>query len=40
MIAPALLSELGLSNADLGLLSSAYFVSFASLQLPLGIWLD
>ena len=40
VIAPALLSELGLSNADLGLLSSAYFVSFASLQLPLGIWLD
>ena len=40
VIAPALLAELGLSNADLGLLSSAYFISFASLQLPLGIWLD
>lgn len=40
VIAPALQSELGLSNADLGLLSSAYFISFASLQLPLGIWLD
>lgn len=40
VIAPALMSDLDLSNADLGLLSSAYFVSFASLQLPLGIWLD
>ncbi len=40
VIAPALMSEIGLSNADLGLLSSAYFVAFASLQLPLGIWLD
>ncbi len=40
VIAPALVGEVGLSNADLGLLSSAYFLSFASLQLPLGIWLD
>jgi MFS family permease len=40
VIAPALTADLELSNADLGLLSSAYFVSFASLQLPLGIWLD
>lgn len=40
VIAPALVAELGLSNADLGLLSSAYFVSFGALQLPLGIWLD
>jgi MFS family permease len=40
VIAPALVSDLGLSNADLGLLSAAYFLSFASLQLPLGIWLD
>jgi sugar phosphate permease len=40
VIAPALQAELGLSNADLGLLSSAYFLSFASLQLPLGAWLD
>ena len=40
VIAPALMADLGMSNADLGLLSSAYFVSFASLQLPLGIWLD
>ena len=40
VIAPALMSEIGLSNADLGLLSSAYFFAFASLQLPLGVWLD
>ncbi len=40
VIAPALMAELGLSNADLGLLSSAYFVSFGCMQLPLGIWLD
>lgn len=40
VIAPSLMAELGLSNADLGLLSSAYFVSFGCMQLPLGIWLD
>lgn len=40
VIAPALMQDVGLSNADLGLLSSAYFVSFACLQLPLGVWLD
>jgi sugar phosphate permease len=40
VIAPALIHDVGLSNADLGLLSSAYFVSFACMQLPLGIWLD
>jgi MFS family permease len=40
VIAPDLMHDAGLSNADLGLLSSAYFVGFASLQLPLGIWLD
>ncbi|CAN5868619.1 MFS transporter [soil metagenome] len=40
VIAPALMAELQLSNADLGLLSSAYFLAFGSLQLPLGIWLD
>lgn len=40
VIAPALMADLHLSNADLGLLSSAYFVGFASLQLPLGVWLD
>ena len=40
VIAPDLVADLHLSNADLGLLSSAYFVGFASLQLPLGLWLD
>lgn len=40
VIAPALMDEMSLSNADMGLLSSAYFVAFGSLQLPLGIWLD
>jgi sugar phosphate permease len=40
VIAPVLVADMGLSNADLGLLSSAYFVTFASMQLPLGIWLD
>ncbi|CAN5216538.1 MFS transporter [soil metagenome] len=40
VIAPALIEDLHLSNADLGLLTSAYFLSFACLQLPLGIWLD
>ena len=40
VIAPSLLAELGMSNTDLGLLTSAYFVAFGSMQLPLGIWLD
>lgn len=40
VIAPSLMAEMGLSNADLGLLSSAYFVSFGCMQLPLGVWLD
>ncbi len=40
VIAPSLQAELGMSNADLGLLSSAYFVAFGCMQLPLGIWLD
>jgi MFS family permease len=40
VIAPALMEDLHLSNADLGLLTSAYFLGFASMQLPLGSWLD
>ncbi|MFA7665263.1 MAG: MFS transporter [Burkholderiaceae bacterium] len=40
MISPALTDEFGLSNAQLGSLSSAYFFAFALMQLPLGIWLD
>lgn len=39
-IAPELVADLGLSNAALGGLTSAYFFAFAALQLPLGIWLD
>jgi len=33
-------SDLGLDAADLGLLTSAYFISFAAFQLPLGLLLD
>ena len=40
VIAPALMEDLQLSNADLGLLTSAYFLGFASMQLPIGSWLD
>ena len=35
-----LVNELGLGPADLGLLTGAYFFSFAIFQLPLGILLD
>lgn len=40
VIAPSLTEAFGLSNAELGSLSSAYFFAFALMQLPLGIWLD
>ncbi len=40
VIAPDLISELGLGPSDLGLLTSAYFLTFALFQLPLGILLD
>ena len=40
VIAPDLIAEFGLSNAQLGSLSSAYFIAFAAMQMPLGIWLD
>lgn len=40
VIAPELVGDFGLSNAQLGSLSAAYFFGFAALQLPLGIWLD
>jgi predicted MFS family arabinose efflux permease len=40
VIAPELTQEFALSASQLGLLSSAYFVGFAALQLPLGRWLD
>jgi MFS family permease len=40
VVAPALMAEFGLTNAQLGSLTSAYFLGFALLQLPLGVWLD
>ena len=40
VIAPDLIQEIGVDAADLGLLSSAYFISFATFQIPLGILLD
>lgn len=40
VIAPDLVQDLGLDPANLGLLTSAYFLSFAAFQLPLGILLD
>ncbi|MCM2263866.1 MAG: MFS transporter [Desulfuromonadales bacterium] len=40
VLAPDLVRELGLNPADLGLLTSAYFLAFAAAQLPLGILLD
>jgi predicted MFS family arabinose efflux permease len=39
-IAPQLTTEFGLNAAQLGLLTAAYFLSFAFTQLPLGGWLD
>lgn len=40
VIAPELVGDFDLTNAQLGSLSAAYFLGFAALQLPLGIWLD
>lgn len=40
IIAPDLSMALGLSSADLGLLTATYFLTFAFFQLPLGIFLD
>jgi MFS family permease len=39
-LAPVFSQELGLGAADLGLLAGAYFLGFASMQLPLGAALD
>lgn len=39
-LAPVFSAELGLRPADLGLLAGAYFLGFATLQLPLGRALD
>jgi MFS family permease len=40
VIAPDLVRDLGLDPASLGLLTSAYFLAFATLQLPVGLLLD
>tara|TARA_R110000868_G_scaffold43803_2_gene146942 strand:- start:3998 stop:5269 length:1272 start_codon:yes stop_codon:yes gene_type:complete len=40
IISPQLAADVGLSPADLGLMTSAYFITFAAVQLPLGIILD
>ncbi|MCX7164449.1 MAG: MFS transporter [Rhodocyclales bacterium] len=40
VIAPELTRELGVSAADLGLLTSAYLIAFSAAQLPLGLALD
>lgn len=40
IISPQLVRDIGLTPADLGLMTSAYFVTFAAAQLPLGIVLD
>ena len=39
-LAPVFSAELGLGASDLGLLAGAYFLGFASMQLPLGKALD
>ena len=40
LIAPPLISEIGLTAGDLGFLTSASFLAFAAIQIPLGILLD
>lgn len=40
VIAQPLVAELGLSAGQLGFLASAYFLSFALMQLPVGVMLD
>ncbi len=40
LIATRLMADLGLKAADLGALTSVFFLSFAAIQLPLGIMLD
>jgi predicted MFS family arabinose efflux permease len=40
VIAPELIADLNISHSELGLLSSAYFVGFALMQIPIGIALD
>lgn len=40
VIAPDLVRDVGLDANELGMLTSAYFITFAAFQLPLGILLD
>jgi predicted MFS family arabinose efflux permease len=40
VISPELRADLGLTAADLGLLTSVYLLTFGAIQLPLGILLD
>jgi MFS family permease len=40
VIAPDLVTDVGLGPSSLGLLTSTYFIAFASSQLPLGVLLD
>jgi len=40
IIAPQLIREIGLSASDIGLLTSAFFLAFATFQIPLGVLLD
>jgi MFS family permease len=40
VIAPDLVTGLGLGPSELGLLTATYFITFAAFQLPLGILLD
>lgn len=39
-IAPLLATDLNLSAGELGWLTSAYFLAFSAVQIPVGIWLD
>ena len=40
IISPELARDLSLNPASLGLLTSAYFLAFAAMQIPVGILLD
>lgn len=40
VIAPDLVTDIGVDPSELGLLTSAYFITFAAFQLPLGVLLD
>lgn len=39
-IAPLLADDLNLSAGELGWLTSAYFLAFSAVQIPVGVWLD